>query len=76
MTSGITESLFIFGGGPKGGGQTFIWGAKRTASRFIVHNQKSMGGGGQWGDPWCEWGGGACPPSPPIVMPLSMTFLK
>ena len=55
---GVTESLF-WGWGPKRG-QTFIWGGGGGLEdsiamifcpiTFIVHNQKSNGGGGPMGE--------------------------
>ena len=66
--SRVTESLL--GGGGKGG-QTFIGGRGGSRGRhrndffpitFIVHNQKSNGGGGKWGAHGANGGGGGMGP--------------
>ena len=63
--------VFIWGE-PKGGGggRPSSVGAKRTASQWRVHNQKSnLGGGGPLGGPWCELGVMTTRPPPPPPHP-------
>ena len=60
-------SLYWGGGGGKGGARPSSGEAKRTASQLRVGNQKSNGGGGQWGGAH-DVNGGPCPS--PIFTPL------
>ena len=57
--------IFFGGGGQKGGGRPSSGAAKRMASQWRVHNQKSNAGPMVW---MVE---GGMAPRPPIVMPLS-----
>ena len=76
MTSGITESLFFWGAQRGGGGRPSSGGPRGQHHELLctiksqwgqgngVGGGGGVGGGRAMGDPWCEWGGGACPQPP------------